>query len=71
MCDNCINLLEYASSRLDKCRHGNSKPTCKKCAIHCYRPEMKSQIRQIMRWAGPWMILYHPVSAIKHLIREL
>ncbi|MBO5815378.1 MAG: nitrous oxide-stimulated promoter family protein [Bacteroidales bacterium] len=23
-----------------------------------------------MRWAGPGMMLYHPIEAIMHLIRE-
>ena len=27
--------------------------------------------RAVMRWAGPRMILYHPIEAIKHLIREI
>ena len=26
---------------------------------------------EVMRWAGPRMIFYHPVAAIKHIIREL
>ena len=26
---------------------------------------------EVMRWAGPRMISYHPVAAIKHIIREL
>ncbi|MDY5655574.1 MAG: nitrous oxide-stimulated promoter family protein, partial [Prevotella sp.] len=55
---------------LDRCRYGEHKPTCKQCPIHCYRPEMKEKIRGIMRWAGPRMILYHPIAAIRHLLRE-
>ena len=43
----------------------------KKCPVHCYRPEMREQIRKVMLWAGPRMIWYHPVDAIRHLIREL
>lgn len=70
LCPNCQKLLEYAHSRLDRCRYGNDKPTCKKCPIHCYRPEMKERIRIVMRWSGPRMMLYHPLTAIRHLIRE-
>ena len=44
---------------------------CKKCPIHCYRPQMKERMCKVMRWAGPRMILYHPVAAIKHVMREL
>ena len=42
-----------------------------KCPIHCYKPEMKEKIREAMRYAGPGMILYNPVAAIKHLLREI
>lgn len=28
------------------------------------------KMRAVMRWAGPRMILYHPIEAIKHLKRE-
>ena len=71
LCPNCQKLLEYAHSRLDRCRYGNDKPTCKKCPIHCYRPEMKERIRIVMRWSGPRMMLYHPLTAIRHLLREI
>ena len=71
LCPECQKLLEYANGRLDRCRYGEKKPTCKKCPIHCYRPDMKERIRIIMRWSGPKMILYHPIAAIRHLLREL
>ena len=71
LCPSCSELLNYACSRLDRCRYGESKPTCKKCPIHCYRPEMKVRIRKVMRWSGPRMMLYHPLAAIKHLLREI
>ena len=34
-----------------------------------YRPEMKERIRMVMRWSGPRMIIYHPIVAIRHLMR--
>lgn len=71
LCPSCKELLDYAHGRLDRCRYGEDKPTCKKCPIHCYRPEMKERIRKIMRWSGPRMILHHPLAAIRHLLREI
>ena len=68
LCPECESLLTYAHARLDRCRFGERKTTCKKCPIHCYRPEMKKRIREVMRWAGPRMLLYHPVETIKHLL---
>lgn len=69
LCPSCQELLEYAYHRLDKCKYGERKPTCQKCPIHCYKPEMKERIRKVMRWSGPRMILYHPITSIKHLLR--
>ena len=71
LCPNCRELLDYAHTRLDRCRYGKDKPTCKKCPTHCYRPEMKERIRKVMRWSGPRMIVYHPIAAIRHLLREV
>ena len=71
LCPTCRELLDYAHRRLDKCRYGEDKPTCKKCPIHCYKPEMKERIRMVMRWSGPRMMLYHPLAAIGHLFREM
>lgn len=71
LCPHCQELLNYAHNRLSKCVFGNEKGTCKKCAIHCYKSDMKQQIKTIMAWAGPRMLLYHPLSAIKHLLREM
>ncbi|MDY4942217.1 MAG: nitrous oxide-stimulated promoter family protein [Candidatus Limisoma sp.] len=71
LCLNCRELLAYAHGRLSACRFGNRKPTCKKCPIHCYRPQMKEQIRMVMRWSGPRMLFYHPLAAVRHLLREM
>ena len=71
LCPSCTELLQYANARLGHCKFGDNKTTCKKCPVHCYRPEMRKRISEVMRWAGPRMMFYHPVAAIKHLIREL
>ena len=70
LCQDCSQLLSYAKARLDRCKFGNEKSTCKKCPIHCYKPDMREKMRTVMRWAGPRMMIYHPIEAIKHLIRE-
>lgn len=71
LCPECSAMLEYALGRLDKCRFSNDKPTCRKCPVHCYRPDMRRRIRKVMRWSGPRMILFHPCMAVRHLAREL
>lgn len=70
MCQACTELLEYARTRLEHCKFGNNKSTCQKCPIHCYKPAMREKMQQVMRWAGPRMLLYHPIDAIKHLLRN-
>lgn len=71
ICPDCAKLIQYAHSRLDHCPFGSEKNSCRKCRIHCYRPEMATKIRTVMRYAGPRMMLYHPRHAIMHLLNEL
>lgn len=65
-----MELLSYAERRLTHCKFGDQKPACKRCPIHCYRSDMRAKIREVMRWAGPRMIIYDPVAAIKHLLNK-
>ncbi len=70
LCRECRELLEYAEVRLDRCPYGEEKPTCNKCPIHCYKPEPKEQMRLVMRYSGPRMLLKHPILAVRHLLHE-
>ncbi len=67
-CPSCREVLEYAGQRLDKCLFPDSKPTCASCPVHCYKPEMRTRVKEIMRYAGPRMAWRHPLIAIRHLI---
>jgi predicted amidophosphoribosyltransferase len=68
LCDNCAQLLDYATNRLDHCPFGGDKSTCTDCSIHCYKPEMRERVRIVMRYAGPRMIFRHPILAILHFL---
>ena len=70
LCSDCRALFEYAKRRLERCVFGDAKPTCANCVVHCYKADMREQMRVVMRWAGPRMMLRHPVRAIIHLIDE-
>ncbi len=70
LCAECTTLLEYAMQRLSRCPHGNRKPACKRCTIHCYLPTHREQIRNVMRHAGPRMLFIDPVAAIRHLLNR-
>lgn len=69
-CAACGELVSYAECRLERCPYGQAKPTCSKCPIHCYRPELREQVREVMRFAGPRMLKRHPVLALRHLLDE-
>jgi hypothetical protein len=71
ICEECLTLLEYANKRLDHCCFGENKPTCEKCPIHCYKPEMREKVRNIMRYAGPRMIYTHPIMGFRHIFKKL
>lgn len=68
LCATCRELLEYALARLDRCPFAAQKPTCAACPIHCYKPAMREQVQQVMRFAGPRMIYRHPWLALRHLL---
>jgi len=68
LCASCQQLADYAMQRVDRCRFQKAKPTCAKCPIHCYNPAMREQVREVMRYAGPRMMLHHPLLAILHAL---
>ena len=69
MCNSCMDLIDYAHSRLSHCPYGEKKPPCKRCATHCYNPVMRDYIRRVMRFSGPRMILYSPMAAFRHILK--
>lgn len=70
LCAECNALNEYAKMRSDKCPFMETKTFCSNCKVHCYKPQMREQIRQVMRFSGPRMIFYHPVMATNHVIQS-
>ena len=68
LCDDCEKFLDYAEVRLEKCPYGEDKPTCANCPVHCYKKEYREQAKIIMRYAGPRMLLRHPILTISHYI---
>lgn len=68
LCPQCAALDAYAKMRADKCPFMETKTFCSNCRVHCYSPDMRAKIREVMRFAGPRMILHHPVAAIRHVV---
>ena len=69
-CAKCTALIEYAHMRSDQCPFMENKTFCSNCKVHCYKPDMREQIRRVMRYSGPRMIKTHPILAIRHLVES-
>ncbi|MCF7974229.1 MAG: nitrous oxide-stimulated promoter family protein [Phycisphaerae bacterium] len=67
LCADCDALLSYALGRLQACPFQETKPTCAKCPIHCYKRDMRDRVTAVMRYAGPRMIRRHPWMALRHV----
>ena len=70
LCADCAALFDYAQRRLQRCVFGDTKPNCAKCVVHCYSADMREKIRIVMRWAGPRMLLRHPILGVLHLLAD-
>ncbi|MEW6369236.1 MAG: nitrous oxide-stimulated promoter family protein [Acidobacteriota bacterium] len=68
LCTECDALWQYARERVDHCPFRAGKPTCLNCAVHCFKPAAREQIRRVMRYAGPRMTWRHPVLTLFHFI---
>ena len=71
LCGECLGLADYSGKRLLSCMYGDSKPVCKECPVHCYSPQRREQMRQVMRYSGPRMIYRRPGFALIHFIDNL
>lgn len=67
LCNECDAVNRYTQLRLDKCPFGDEKQACEDCKIHCYKPDMRSKIREIMRFSGPRFLLYYPGDFLRHI----
>lgn len=68
LCSDCRPLLDYARQRLGRCPFQEGKTTCAQCPVHCYQPRMRERIRDVMRFAGPRLLLRHPFLSLFHLL---
>jgi hypothetical protein len=68
LCEECGSLKAYALSRVEHCPNMATKTFCSKCQTHCYKPEMRERIREVMRYSGPRIITYSPLICIRHWI---
>lgn len=70
-CSQCIDIINYGKNKINNCPFDNSKPFCSKCSIHCYEKNVQKKVKEIMRYSGPRIIFYHPITSLKHLISSI
>ena len=68
LCPDCRELLDYAAQRIGNCRFGSTKSVCAKCAVHCFKRDMRARVKNVMRHTGPKMLFRHPVLSVLHFI---
>lgn len=66
LCSECRELADYAGLRISKCPFMETKTFCSACKVHCYKPEMREKIREVMKYSGRRMLFSHPYLTIKH-----
>lgn len=68
ICPQCAALLSYANSRTDRCPRMAEKTFCSKCPAPCYEPARREEIRRMMRYAAPRLLLRHPIPVLRHML---
>lgn len=68
LCASCKELESYAGLRSEKCPHIETKTFCSSCHTHCYKPEMRARIKEVMRFSGPRLMLHHPIVVLRHMM---
>ena len=71
LCPDCDTLNTYANQRSDSCPFMAAKTFCSNCKVHCYKADMREQIRIVMRFSAPRMLLIHPITVIRHMIETI
>lgn len=68
LCAACAAFMDYAVTRRIKCPLEAEKSTCKHCRIHCYAPEQRALVKQIMAWSGIRMIIRGRLDYLWHYL---
>lgn len=68
LCSQCQALADYAFARTARCPRMAEKSFCSACPHPCYKPALRAEMKQVMRYAGPRMLLHDPAAALRHLV---
>lgn len=65
LCSECHGTMDYSRTRRELCPL-DPKPACKNCEIHCYKPDQRQKIRDIMRHSGMHLIKRGRIDMLLH-----
>jgi len=67
LCPDCQKLLAHALVKRTICPM-DPKPQCKHCPNHCYRPNYRQKIQEVMKYAGRKLAMHGRVDYLLHLL---
>lgn len=67
LCKECHDTLNYSTLRRNICPL-DPKPTCKNCRIHCYLPDQRERIKEVMRQSGMVLIKRGRLDLLFHYL---
>jgi hypothetical protein len=67
LCQDCGRLFQHGVAKLLQCPY-DPKPMCKKCPTHCYAPDYREKMRQVMRFSGPYLIKHGRLDLLLHYL---
>ena len=65
VCADCRAFLSYAVARRIACPL-DPKPVCKHCPVHCYKPDYRQRVREVMRFSGKHLLLRGRLDLLWH-----
>jgi len=68
VCPECRRLLAYGIGMRLACPH-DPRPMCKKCESQCYKGEYKTQIKEIMKFSGIYLVKHGRIDLLYHYFR--
>jgi hypothetical protein len=71
LCPDCLKVLNYVLERVESCPFGEEKPVCSGCPVHCHKPAIRENLRQVMRYSGPRMLVRYPLLTLLHFLDSL
>jgi Nitrous oxide-stimulated promoter len=66
LCVECAGFTDYAIARRLKCPLQSENPVCKHCTIHCYSPEQRKRMQEIMAYSGRKLIMKGRLDYLWH-----